>query len=65
MSTEPDTEELKKLQIKRLADERELAREALDEEEHAQHERRAERASYLAGKLQEREESERQADERS
>jgi len=57
------TEELKIVQSEREAAERERAREALDEEEAAQHDRRADKARYLRKKLEEREESERRLDE--
>ncbi len=57
------TEELKIVQADREATEREAAKSAIDEEEVAQHERRADKARYLREKLEEREESERQLDE--
>jgi hypothetical protein len=57
------TEELKIVQADREATEREAAESAIDEEEVAQHERRADKARYLREKLEEREESERQLDE--
>jgi hypothetical protein len=60
MSEEPETQELKKAQTRREADERELARRTPDEQETAQHERRAEKARYLKEKLEERAESERE-----
>jgi len=53
------TEELKIIQTEREADERERARSAQDEDEVAQHERRADKAHYLRKKLEEREQSER------
>lgn len=59
----PDTEELRVAQSRREAAERELADAALDEEETAQHERRAEKASYLREKLAERAESEREVED--
>ena len=58
-NSDPNTEELKLAQIERERAERQRARSVLDEEEAAQHERRAEKAQYLAKKLQERAESER------
>lgn len=57
------TEELKIVQADREATEREAAKSAIDEDEVAQHERRADKARYLREKLEEREESERQLDE--
>jgi hypothetical protein len=63
MADEHDTEELKIVQTEREAQERELARSARDEDEAAQHERRADKARYLREKLEEREESERRLDD--
>jgi hypothetical protein len=60
---DPITEELKLSQLEREQAERQRARDVLDEDEAAQHERRAEKARYLAEKLEERAESERQQDE--
>jgi len=57
------TEELKIVQADREATEREAAKSAIDEEEVAQHQRRADKARYLREKLEEREESERQLDD--
>jgi hypothetical protein len=57
------TEELKIVQADREAAEREAAKAAVDEDEVAQHERRADKAGYLRKKLEEREESERRPDE--
>ena len=56
------TEELKIVQIDREAAERERAASARDEEEAAQHERRADKARYLREKLEQRAESERRLD---
>jgi len=56
----PETGELRKVQTRREAEERELARSADEEQETAQHERRAEKAHYLKEKLEERAESERE-----
>ncbi|PZS12826.1 MAG: hypothetical protein DLM64_04135 [Solirubrobacterales bacterium] len=56
--SEPDTEELKAVQLQREATEQELARAAADEHEAAQHDRRAQKAHYLQEKLAERAESE-------
>ncbi|HEY2771391.1 MAG TPA: hypothetical protein VGI87_12520 [Solirubrobacteraceae bacterium] len=60
MSEDPKTGELRNAQLAREADEREHARRTDDEDEFAQHERRAEKAQYLREKLEERAESERQ-----
>ena len=57
------TEELKIVQADREAAEREAAESAVDDDEVAQHERRADKAHYLRKKLEEREESERRLDE--
>lgn len=57
------TEELKIVQVEREAAEREQAESALDDDEAAQHERRADKARYLKEKLEQRAESERQLDE--
>jgi hypothetical protein len=62
MDDEHDTKELKRLQIRREVEELALAQSAQDEQEEAQHERRAEKARYLQSKLEEREESERQVE---
>jgi hypothetical protein len=63
MDQEQTTEELKALAIEREAAEQELADSARDEEESAQHERRAEKTRYLREKLEEREKSERELKE--
>ena len=63
MTEEPTTQELKLTQLERERAERRRAETAPDEDEVAQHERRAEKAKYLAEKLEEREESERGQDE--
>jgi hypothetical protein len=62
MSEEPTTEQLQKVQLDREAAEQREAERAHDEDETAQHERRAEKARYLREKLEERAESERDAD---
>ena len=62
MSEEHDTGELKAQQVAQVRHEREMAQIAADEEEVAQHRRRAEKADYLRAKLEERERSEREAD---
>ncbi len=59
---EPTTGEMRQHQAKRVAAERELADESLTPDEERQHERRADKASYLAEKLAERERSERDAE---
>ena len=63
MTEEPTTQELKLTQLERERAERRRAETAPDDDEVAQHERRAEKAKYLAEKLEEREESERGQDE--
>jgi hypothetical protein len=55
---EPETEELRVEQIRRERAEHTRARDALDPAEERQHERRADKAAYLRGKLDERAESE-------
>ena len=57
------TEELKVIQTEREAEERERAQSARDDDEAAQHERRADKARYLREKLEEREQSERRLDD--
>ena len=61
MPDEPNTQELKLAQIEREQAERRRAEKVPDEEEAVQHERRADKARYLAEKLEERERSEREA----
>ena len=63
MTEEPDTEELRRAQSAREAQEEAMAQGARDEEETAQHERRADKARYLRDKLEERAESEREQQE--
>jgi hypothetical protein len=63
MSEEPETEELSQAQREREEAESEQAVSAPTDDEAAQHQRRAEKAAYLREKLQERAQSERQADE--
>jgi hypothetical protein len=55
---DPKTEELRLEQIQRERAERELAGEAAEPADERAHERRAERASYLREKLDERAKSE-------
>jgi hypothetical protein len=62
MAEDPITEELKITQLEREQAERKRAGTVADDEEAAQHERRAEKAGYLAEKLEERAKSERQQD---
>ena len=59
MTDDQDTGSLKAQQLAHLKHERELAQAASEEEEIAQHERRADKADYLREKLEERERSER------
>jgi hypothetical protein len=58
---EAKTKQLKSEQREREQVERRLARTAPEEDEAAQHARRAEKARYLRAKLDERERSEREA----
>ncbi|MFZ0382540.1 MAG: hypothetical protein WCD11_30610 [Solirubrobacteraceae bacterium] len=60
--TDPKTEELFLTQREREEAERKRAETAPDADEAAQHTRRAEKARYLAEKLEERAESERHQD---
>lgn len=59
MPDDQDTGALKAQQIENLKQSRKLADEARDDEELAQHTRRADKADYLREKLEERERSER------
>lgn len=63
MPDEQDTGALKAQQIENIKQSRKLAREASDDEELAQHKRRAEKADYLREKLEERERSEREVND--
>ena len=63
MTDEPDTEALRHAQIEREQAERRRAETVPDDDEAAQHERRADKARYLAEKLEERAESERRDDD--
>jgi len=58
---DPTTEELRIAQIKREEAEREQADHGVTEEDTDQHERRADKASYLREKLEERARAEREA----
>jgi hypothetical protein len=62
VADDPITEELKLTQLERERAERRRAEVVPDEDEAAQHERRADKAGYLAEKLEERAESERRQD---
>jgi hypothetical protein len=59
----PITEELKVTQLEREQAERQRARTVPDDDEAAQHERRADKARYLAEKLEERAASERRQED--
>ena len=59
MDDEHDTDVLREEQLRRFQRERREAERSGDESEVAQHERRAEKAGYLADKLAERAASER------
>ncbi len=63
MTEDPKTEELRLEQGHREADEQQRAETSRDEDEAAQHERRAEKARYLREKLEQRAQSERELDE--
>ena len=54
---EPRTEELEALQLDRLREERSAAEDAADPAEERTHGRRADKAAYLAEKLQEQQEA--------
>jgi hypothetical protein len=58
---DPTTQELKVAQLKREVEERQRASEAETDEGTGSHARRADKAEYLREKLEEREESEREA----
>jgi hypothetical protein len=62
MSDQSDTLRLKVEQVQRELAEQRLARESTEEEEVAQHVRRADKAGYLRSKLEERERAERSSD---
>lgn len=59
---EPTTGELRRLQRERATDEHEAIDGSITDDEAHQHERRADKAAYLAEKLAERERSERRAE---
>jgi hypothetical protein len=61
--TDPKTEELKLTQLERERAERDRAQSSPEDDEAVQHERRAEKARYLAEKLEQRAESERRQDD--
>jgi len=58
---DPTTQELRLEQLQREATERERAEGSVEEDEAEQHERRAEKASYLREKLEQRARAEREA----
>ena len=58
---DPTTQELRLEQLQRESTERERADTSIEEDEAEQHERRAEKASYLREKLEERAKAERKA----
>jgi hypothetical protein len=62
MEEDPTTQEMRIEQLQRERVEREAAEEGVTPEDTEQHERRAERASYLREKLEERARSERESD---
>ena len=61
MEEDPTTQELRIEQLKREQGERERAAEGVTPDDTEQHERRADKASYLREKLEERAEAEREA----
>ena len=61
MSEDPTTEELRLDQLRREKAEREHADHAIEPDDTDQHEARADKASYLREKLEERAEAERRA----
>lgn len=61
MDDDPTTQELRIEQLKREQAEREAASEGVTPDDTEQHERRADRASYLREKLEERAAAEREA----
>lgn len=61
MEEDPTTQELRIEQLRREQGERERAAEGVTPDDTEQHERRADKASYLREKLEERAEAEREA----
>lgn len=61
MSEDPTTQELRLDQLRRERAERERAEKGVSPDDTGQHERRADKASYLREKLDERAEAERRA----
>jgi hypothetical protein len=57
---DPETGELKRSQIERVREERKREEESVESEEAETHGRRAEKADYLRGKLEERAEAEKE-----
>lgn len=64
MEEDPTTQELRVEQLQRERLEREAAREGVTPDDTEQHERRADKASYLREKLEERAQAEREQAER-
>ncbi len=62
MEEDPTTQELRVEQLKREQAEREAAEEGATPDDTEQHERRADKASYLREKLEERARAERETD---
>jgi hypothetical protein len=58
---DPTTQELRVEQLRREMDEKQAAEQSDDENDTAQHDRRATKAEYLRAKLEERAEAERAA----
>ena len=63
MDEDPTTQELRIKQREREDDERRRAETSPEEDDTAQHEARAEKAGYLAEKLEERARAEREAEQ--
>jgi hypothetical protein len=61
MDEDPTTQELRVEQLQRERAEREAASEGVTPDDTEQHERRADKASYLREKLEERAEAERES----
>jgi hypothetical protein len=61
VSEDPTTQELRLDQLRRELAERDRAEQGVTPDDTGQHERRADKASYLREKLEERAEAERQA----
>jgi hypothetical protein len=63
MAEDRDTSRLRVQQVQRELAEQRLVQESTREDEAAQHARRADKANYLRSKLEERERSEREAED--